>query len=95
MATKERIFFGSLEIKEKERLERSNEPSTTQSALCKINITYHACVNILSVQAESLAFSAKAVESQEKHKQLLQKLEQNKRARYVMPSCPKTANSFL
>jgi hypothetical protein len=32
MANKERIFFGSLEIKEKERLEKPNESSTTSSA---------------------------------------------------------------
>jgi hypothetical protein len=43
-------------------------------------------VNLLPEQAESLAFSAKAVESQEKHKQLLQTLEQKKRARYVVQS---------
>jgi U4/U6 small nuclear ribonucleoprotein PRP4 len=66
---KERIFFGSLEAKEKERLEgkgtRSSVPSPPQAQ-------------------EHLPFSAAAVESQAKHNQQMHKLELHRRARSIV-----------
>eukprot|EP00026_Physarum_polycephalum_P005729 Phypoly_transcript_05767.p1 GENE.Phypoly_transcript_05767~~Phypoly_transcript_05767.p1 ORF type:complete len:548 (+),score=69.58 Phypoly_transcript_05767:132-1775(+) len=67
---KERIFFGSLEAKEKERLEgkaptRPSVPSPPKAH-------------------EALPFSASAVESVAKHRDMMQKLELHRRARSIV-----------
>lgn len=69
MAEKERIFFGSLEAKEKERLEGKG---TTRSVPSPPQAHEH------------LPFSAPAVESQEKHNQQMHKLDLHRRARSIV-----------
>eukprot|EP01116_Phalansterium_solitarium_P008104 TRINITY_DN213_c0_g3_i1.p1 TRINITY_DN213_c0_g3~~TRINITY_DN213_c0_g3_i1.p1 ORF type:complete len:500 (-),score=166.91 TRINITY_DN213_c0_g3_i1:230-1729(-) len=62
-----RIFFGSLELAEKKRQEEGAKP----------------VAEAVAAAAESLPFSEKTAESQEKHKKVLQEWENRKRARQI------------